>query len=87
MNVKEAHVVAGMSRDSSVSRQNPNLVYDAHNIRITTKDGKNSLLSVPPFNTFILEVINLSFFLLRISLKKAFELLFLLSKFLNLKLR
>ena len=46
MNVKEAHVVAGMSRDSSVSRQNPNLVYDAHNIRITTKDGKNSLLSV-----------------------------------------
>ena len=46
MNVKESHIVTGMSRDSSVSRQNPNLVYDAHNIRITTKDGKNSLLSV-----------------------------------------
>lgn len=46
MNVKESHIVTGMSRDSAVSRQNPNLVYDAHNIRITTKDGKNSLLSV-----------------------------------------
>lgn len=46
MNVKESHVVAGMSRDSSVSRQNPNLVYDAHNIRITTRDGKNSLYEV-----------------------------------------
>ena len=46
MNIKEAHVVAGMSRDSSVSRQNPNLVYDAHNIRITTKDGRNSLYAV-----------------------------------------
>lgn len=46
MNVKEPHVVTGMSRDSAVSRQNPNLVYDAHNIRITTKDGKNSVLAV-----------------------------------------
>ena len=46
MNVKESHIVTGMSRDSSVSQHNPNLVYDAHNIRITTKDGKNSLLSV-----------------------------------------
>lgn len=46
MNVKEQHVVTGMSRDSSVSQHNPNLVYDAHNIRITTKDGRNSLLSV-----------------------------------------
>ena len=46
MNVKESHIVSGMSRDSSVSRQNPNLVYDAHNIRITTKDGKNSLMAV-----------------------------------------
>lgn len=46
MNVKEPHVVTGMSRDSAVSKQNPNLVYDAHNIRITTKDGKNSVLAV-----------------------------------------
>lgn len=46
MNVKETHIVTGMSRDSAVSQQNPNLVYDAHNIRITTKDGKNSLLSI-----------------------------------------
>ena len=46
MNVKEPHVVVGMSRDSAVSQQNPNLVYDAKNIRITTKDSKNSLLSV-----------------------------------------
>ena len=46
MNVKESHIVTGMSRDSAVSRQNPNLVYDAKNIRITTKDGNNSLLSV-----------------------------------------
>lgn len=46
MNVKEQHVVTGMSRDSAVSQHNPNLVYDAHNIRITTKDGRNSLLSV-----------------------------------------
>lgn len=46
MNVKEQHVVTGMSRDSSVAQHNPNLVYDARNIRITTKDGKNSLLSV-----------------------------------------
>lgn len=46
MNVKEPHIVTGMSRDSSVSRQNLNLVYDAHNIRITTKDANNSLLSV-----------------------------------------
>ncbi len=46
MNVKESHIVTGMSRDSSVSRQNPNLVYDAHNIRITTKDGNNSLMAV-----------------------------------------
>ena len=46
MNVKEQHVVTGMSRDSAVSQHNPNLVYDAKNIRITTKDGNNSLLSV-----------------------------------------
>ena len=46
MNVKESHIVTGMSRDSSVSQHNPNLVYDAHNIRITTKDGSNSMLSV-----------------------------------------
>ena len=46
MNVKEQHVVTGMSRDSAVSQHNPNFVYDAHNIRITTKDGSNSLLSV-----------------------------------------
>lgn len=46
MNVKESHIVTGMSRDSAVSRHNPNLVYDAHNIRITTRDGNNSLLSV-----------------------------------------
>lgn len=46
MNVKEPHVVTGMSRDSAVSKQNSNLVYDAHNIRITTKDGRNSVLAV-----------------------------------------
>ena len=46
MNIKEPHVVTGMSRDSAVSQHNPNFVYDAHNIRITTKDGSNSLLSV-----------------------------------------
>ncbi len=46
MNVKESHIVTGMSRDSSVSQHNPNLLYDAHNIRITTKDGSNSMLSV-----------------------------------------
>lgn len=46
MNVKEPHVVTGMSRDSAASKQNPNLAYDARNIRITTKDGKNSVLAV-----------------------------------------
>ena len=46
MNVKEQHIVTGMSKDAAVSRHNPNLVYDAKNIRITTKDGNNSLLSV-----------------------------------------
>ena len=46
MNVRESHIVTGMSRDSAVSQHNPNLVYDARNIRITTKDGKNTLLSV-----------------------------------------
>ena len=46
MNVRESHIVTGMSRDSAVSQHNPNLVYDAKNIRITTKDGNNSFLSV-----------------------------------------
>ena len=46
MNVKESHIVTGMSRDSSVSKQNPNMVYDARNIRITVQGNNNTLMSV-----------------------------------------
>lgn len=46
MNKQETHVVTGMSRDMSVTRFNPNLVVDARNIRITTRDDKATLLVV-----------------------------------------
>lgn len=46
MNKQEAHIVTGLSRDITINRFNPNMVYDAHNIRITARDGKGTLLSV-----------------------------------------
>lgn len=46
MNKSETHVVTGMSRDLTVTRFNPNLVVDARNIRITSKDGNSTLLAV-----------------------------------------
>lgn len=46
MNKSEAHIITGMSKDSTVSKFNPKFVYDAQNIRITARNGDNTLLSV-----------------------------------------
>lgn len=46
MKKRETHIVQGMSRDLATARFNPNMVYDARNIRITARKDKSSLLSV-----------------------------------------
>ena len=42
---QEAHIVKGMQRDLTVSKFNPEFVFDAQNIRITAREN-NSLLSI-----------------------------------------
>lgn len=46
MNKQESHIITGISRDLSPSHFNSKLAYDAQNIRITTREGNQSLLSV-----------------------------------------
>ena len=42
---QDAHIFSGMQRDMSISKQKPEFLWDAHNIRITAKEGDN-LLSI-----------------------------------------
>lgn len=46
MKKEESHIVQGLSRDASVEQFDNKYVYDAHNIRITSVNGNQSLLSV-----------------------------------------
>lgn len=46
MNKKEIHVMTGMTRDTAVQRFNPNMAFDARNIRLTAKGENSVLLSV-----------------------------------------
>lgn len=43
---QEAHQIKGIQRDLTVSKFNPEFAFDAQNIRITVRDGKNTLLSI-----------------------------------------
>lgn len=41
----DSHIFKGMQRDMSVSKQSPEFLWDAHNIRLTARDG-DTMLSV-----------------------------------------
>ena len=41
----DAHIFGGMQRDRSVSKQSPEFLWDALNIRMTARDG-DTLLSI-----------------------------------------
>lgn len=41
----DAHTFTGMQRDASISKQKPEFLWDAHNIRLTAREG-DTLLSV-----------------------------------------
>ena len=42
---QDAHIFSGMQRDMSISKQKPEFLWDAHNIRLTAREG-DTLLSV-----------------------------------------
>ena len=42
---QDAHIFSGMQRDMSISRQKPEFLWDAHNIRLTAREG-DTLLSI-----------------------------------------
>ena len=46
MNVKETHIMQGMTKDLSVHKFNPNMAFDARNIRITALKDNKTLLAV-----------------------------------------
>lgn len=45
MKKNDTHIFTGMQRDFSVSKQKPEFLWEAHNIRITAR-GKNTLMSI-----------------------------------------
>ena len=42
---QDAHIFSGMQRDMSISKQKPEFLWDAHNIRLTAREG-DTLLSI-----------------------------------------